>query len=87
MKNQEIIAAAAVSAGVLTQQEADGLMSAGADIPFHTAQGWKMKGEYKVREGEQGTKVKIWKKKDGGGFYLAKAFLYSRNQVEVIAQN
>ena len=87
MKNQEIIATAAVSAGVLTQQEADGLMSAGADIPFHTAQGWKMKGEYKVREGEQGTEVKIWKKKDGGGFYLAKAFLYSRNQVEVIAQN
>lgn len=87
MKNQEIIAAAAVSAGVLTQQEADGLMSAGADIPFHTAQGWKMKGEYQVREGEQGTEVKIWKKKDGGGFYLAKAFLYSRNQVEVIAQN
>ena len=87
MKNQEIIAAAAVSAGVLTQQEADGLMSAGADIPFHTAQGWKMKGEYKVREGEQGTEVKLWKKKDGGGFYLAKAFLYSKAQVEVIAQN
>lgn len=87
MKNQEIIAAAAVSAGVLTQQEADGLMSAGADIPFHTAQGWKMKGEYKVREGEQGTKVKLWKKKDGGGFYLAKAFLYSKDQVEIIAQN
>ena len=87
MKNQEIIAAAAVSAGVLTQQEADGLMSAGADIPFHTAQGWKMKGEYKVREGEQGTEVKLWKKKDGGGFYLAKAFLYSKDQVEIIAQN
>ena len=87
MKNQEIIAAAAVSAGVLTQQEADGLMSAGADIPFHTAQGWKMKGEYKVREGEQGTEVKIWKKKDGGGFYLAKAILYTRNQVELIAQD
>ena len=87
MKNQEIIAAAAVSAGVLTQQEADGLMSAGADIPFHTAQGWKMKGEYKVREGEQGTEVKIWKKKDGGGFYLAKAFLYSQNQVEITAQD
>ena len=87
MKNQEIIADAAVSAGVLTRQEADSLLSAGADIPFHTAKGWKMKGEYKVREGEQGTKVKIWKKKDGGGFYLAKAFLYSRNQVEVIAQD
>ena len=87
MKNQEIIADAAVSAGVLTRQEADSLLSAGADIPFHTAKGWKMKGEYKVREGEQGTEVKIWKKKDGGGFYLAKAFLYSRNQVEVIAQD
>lgn len=87
MKNQEIIAAAAVSAGVLTRQEADDLLSAGADIPFHTAQGWKMKGEYRVRDGEQGTEVKIWKKKDGGGFYLAKAFLYSKAQVEVIAQN
>lgn len=87
MKNQEIIAAAAVSAGVLTRQEADSLLSAGADIPFHTAQGWKLKGEYKVRDGEKGTEVKIWKKKDGGGFYLAKAFLYSREQVEVIAQN
>lgn len=87
MKNQEIIAAAAVSTGVLTRQEADDLLSAGADIPFHTAQGWKMKGEYRVRDGEQGTEVKIWKKKDGGGFYLAKAFLYSREQVEVIAQD
>ena len=87
MKNQEIIAAAAVSTGVLTRQEADDLLSAGADIPFHTAQGWKMKGEYRVRDGEQGTEVKIWKKKDGGGFYLAKAFLYSWKQVEVIAQN
>lgn len=84
MKNQEIIANAAVEAGVLSRQEAGALLDTGEDIPFHTAQGWKIKG-YSVREEEQGTEVRIWKKKDGGGFYLTKAFLYSREQVETVA--
>ena len=83
MKNKEIIARAAVSAGVLTADQAAEMVERDEDIPFHTLQGWKLRGAYKVKRGEVGTEVKLWRKKeDGSGFYLAKAYLYSKDQIE-----
>ena len=81
MKNKDIIREAAIQTGMVTAEEAEELDSKGMEIPFHTAAGWKQKG-YSVRDGEAGTEVKLWKKKDGDNrFYLAKAYLYSSSQV------
>ena len=77
MKNEEIIARAAVLAGLLTEEEAKSLIDAGKEIPLQTLQGWKYRGDYQVKEGEEPVEVKLWKKKEDGGFYLAKARLYS----------
>lgn len=82
MKNKEIIARAAVAAGVLTSEDAEEMVNRGEDIPFHTIQGWNLRGDYRVKEGEEGMKVKLWRKKEGKEkFYLAKAFLYRENQL------
>lgn len=83
MKNEEIIAQAAVSAGLLTEEEAEKCVKAGTDIPLHTVQGWRRRGDFEVKEGEEPIEVKLWKKKENGGFYLAKAYLYSREQIEL----
>lgn len=83
MKNKEIIARAAVRAGVLTTDQAVDMVERDEDIPFHTLRGWKLRGKYKLKKGEEGTEVKLWRKKeDGSGFYLAKAYLYSKDQIE-----
>lgn len=81
MKNEEIIARAAVHVGMLTEEEAKKLMDAGKEISLHTLQGWKYRGDYQVKDGEQPVEVKLWKKKEDGGFYLAKARLYSEKQL------
>ncbi len=81
MKNEEIIARAAVQAGLLTEEEAKSLIDAGKEIPLHTLQGWKYRGDYQVKDGEQPIEVKLWKKKEDGGFYLAKSRLYSEKQL------
>lgn len=83
MKNKEIIAHAAVRAGVLTADQAADMVEQDKDIPFHTLQGWKLRGAYKLKKEEKGTEVKLWRKKeDGSGFYLAKAYLYRQDQLE-----
>ena len=82
MKNKEIIARAAVAAGVLASEDAEEMVNLGEDIPFHTIQGWNLRGDYRVKEGEEGMEVKLWRKKEGGEkFYLAKAFLYREDQL------
>lgn len=82
MKNKEIIARAAVAAGVLASEDAEEMVNRGEDIPFHTIQGWNLRGDYRVKEGEEGMEVKLWRKKEGGEkFYLAKAFLYREDQL------
>lgn len=83
MKNQEIIAMAAVRAGVMTDEQAKKCVESGEEIPMHTLQGWRLRGNYSVRDGEEPIEVKLWKKREDGGFYLAKAFLYSRNQMQI----
>ena len=37
--------------------------------------------EYNVKEDAEPLEVKLWKKQDDGKFYLAKAYLYSKEQV------
>lgn len=81
MKNEEIIARTAVQVGLLTEEEVKRLMDAGKEIPLHTLQAWKYRGDYQVKDGEQPVEVKLWKKKEDGGFYLAKARLYSEEQL------
>ena len=83
MKNEEIIAHAAVIAGLLTEDEAKHCVEAGTDIGLHTIQGWKNRGNFAVKIDEEPIVVKLWKKRSDGSFYLAKANLYSRDQMEL----
>lgn len=85
MKNQEIIAKAAVQIGLLTAAEAEKQLMTGEDIPLHTLQGWRLRGNYKVKDGAEPFEVKLWKKQEDGRFYLAKAYLYSEKQVQKIS--
>lgn len=81
MKNQEIIAKAAVQAGLLPADEAKRMIEAGEDIPMHTLQGWKLRGNYHVKEDAEPLEVRLWKRQEDGRFYLAKAYLYSKEQI------
>ena len=81
MKNQEIIAKAAIQAGLLPADEAKRMVEVGEDIPLHTLQGWKLRGNYHVKEDAEPLEVKLWKRQEDGRFYLAKAYLYSKEQM------
>lgn len=81
MKNQEIIAKAAVQAGLISADEAKRMIESGEDIPMHTLQGWKLRGIYHIKEDAEPLEVKLWKRQEDGKFYLAKAYLYSKEQV------
>ena len=83
MKNREIIANAAVQAGILTAEEAKDALENGGEIPLHTLQGWNLRGNYRVKEGEEGIPVKLWRKRENEDkFYLARAYLYRLEQLE-----
>ena len=83
MKNREIIANAAVQAGILTAEEARDAIENGREIPLHTLQGWNLRGNYRVKEGEEGIPVKLWRKRENEDkFYLARAYLYRLEQLE-----
>ena len=83
MKNKEIIANAAVQAGILTAEEAGDALENDKEIPLHTLQGWNLRGNFRVKEGEEGISVKLWRKRESGDkFYLARAYLYRFEQLE-----
>lgn len=83
MKNREIIANAAVQAGILTAEEAKDALENGGEIPLHTLQGWNLRGSYCVKSGEEGISVKLWRKRENEDrFYLARAYLYRFEQLE-----
>lgn len=82
MKNQEIIAKVAVQIGLLTAAEAEKRLMTGEDVPLHTLQGWRLRGDYKVKDDAEPVEVKLWKKQEDGRFYLARAYLYSEEQVQ-----
>lgn len=84
MKNQEIIAKAAISIGLLSAKEAEKRLQNGEDIPLHTIQGWRLRGDYKVKDGVKPFEVKLWKKQEDSRFYLARAYLYSEEQVQKV---
>ncbi len=95
MTNEQIIADVAISAGLYTEKEIVELIEAGKEIPLHTFKGWTARGPYKIKAGEHGIETRLWKKKnkkkDDKGeevepktdFYLAKAYLFSSDQVEL----
>lgn len=62
MKNQEIIAKAAVQIGLLTAAEAEKRLMNGEDIPLHTLQGWRLRGNYKVKDDAEPIEVKLHSK-------------------------
>ena len=89
MTNSQIIEGVARS--IYGNEAVDSMISSGTEIPLHTVQGWNARGSYRVKKGEHGVETKLWKKKkpkdtdDGDidqGFYLAKAYLFTINQVE-----
>lgn len=81
MKNEAILARVAVSAGIITEEEVKLLLDTGKEIPLHTLQGWKLRGNYRVKDGEEPIDAKIWKKKEDGSFCLVKVKLYSEKQM------
>lgn len=66
------------------------------EIPLHTALGWRARGPYRVKKGEKGIETRLWKKRRASGpgsddqegqkaeFYLSKAYLFGKEQVEII---
>ncbi len=94
MKNEQIIYEAAVS--IWGEDAVQDMIMSGKDIPLHTVQGWKARGNYYVRKGERGLQARLWKRKKGrkvpdgsepgedpagGGFYLTKAYLFTEDQM------
>ncbi len=60
MSNDQIIAEAAISAGLYTEEQVQALYEAGKQLPLHTYAVWVEMG-YVPRQGERGLKVKLWK--------------------------
>lgn len=97
MNNDEIINN--IAASIYGKEEVDEMIARGIDVPVHTATGWKMRGPYKVKDDAIPLIVKLWKKRTNTSlshtnrtddkkhqFYLSKAFLYCKEQVELIEQ-
>ena len=94
MNNDEIINN--IAASIYGKDKIDDMLAHGQDIPVHTAIGWKMRGPYKITDGEKPIQAKLWKMRTGAStsdskgpdakkprFYLSKAYLYCREQVEL----
>lgn len=83
MTNKEIIAQAALEIGLYTEEEVKKMLENEEEIPLHTINGWNQLGKYRVKDGEEGIEVRLWRKKETGtGFYKAKSFLYRLEQLE-----
>lgn len=96
MTNEQIIADVAISRGIYTGEEIASFVNAGKDIPLHTFKGWTARGNYRIKPGEHGIETRLWKKKKkkdedneeltDRDFYLAKAFLFTKDQVEEVKE-
>ncbi len=93
MTNQQIIEDVVTS--MYGPDAVAAMISDFGEIPYHTALGWRLRGPYKIKEGEKGIETRLWKKRKrasdlGTGeptdqkeaFYLSKAYLFSWDQVE-----
>ena len=89
MKNSEIIADAALKAGIYQKEEIDHIMKEKGELPIHTATMWLQLGK-KVKPGEEPCAyARLWRFRpaDSGedtdsGFFAAKSALYKDDQVE-----
>ena len=100
MTNTQIIINEAIANGLYTKEEVETILESGHMIPLHNFQTWKSAG-YIVRKGEHAKiTTRLWKytskkksaeadgETDGEAlnhYYLAKAFLFTADQVERIA--
>ena len=94
VRNQQIIEE--IARRVFGQDAVEQMLMKGEDIPLHTLQGWRSQGPYSVKKGEHGIETRLWKrKKDGSGetvsedensFYLAKSYLFTKDQVTIEEQ-
>lgn len=92
MRNQQIIEE--IARRIFGQDEVERMLIKGEDIPLHTLHGWRSRGPYRIKKGEHGIETRLWKrKKDGSGetvsedentFYLAKAYLFTGDQVTLM---
>ncbi len=92
MTNEQIIMQEAIASGFFTEEEIQGLIKSGKEIPFHTYAGWKSK-EMVPKAGTHGWQTKLWKRRSGqstdaerenNGFFLTKSFLFHESQCEPI---
>ena len=94
MTNFQLIANAAIADGLYTREEIIAHLEERGELPLHTFAEWKNRG-FTVRKGEHAKLTcQIWKPRtkkeaapedDGekqSGFYLAKAFFFTEEQVE-----
>ena len=88
MTNEQIIAE--IAASIYGPDEIANMIKDGGEIPLHTALGWRLRGPYKVKEGEKGIETKLWKRRKSSSeeqkdlFYLSKAYLFRREQMEIV---
>lgn len=100
MTNTEIIINEAVENGLYTMEQIENILASGHMIPLHTFQAWKSAGYIVKKGEHARITTRLWRftnksKKnnevdentDGAGndhYYLAKAFLFTSDQVERI---
>lgn len=91
MNNEQIITNIAIS--IYGEEVVASMIENGDDIPLHTIKGWAARGPYRIKKGEHGIEARLWKKRKNkdasetdeeakSEFYLAKAFLFSKDQIE-----
>ena len=101
MTNFEIIASNAIGAGLYTEEQIAQLIETTGELPLHTFAEWKRKGFSVKKGEHATLTCFIWRwnnktgtvpMKDGDDvevdeshFYKAKAFFFTREQVEAIA--
>lgn len=88
MKNDEIIEK--IARETYGDTMVDTILEKGEEIPLHVIQVWRKKG-YRVKKGQKGIGCKLWRKRRGeenyGQFYLSKACLFSKEQVELVEKD
>lgn len=99
MTNQEIVAHEAIVNKIYTQEQVESMALTMQDFGLHTYGEWRKMG-YQVRKGEKAKiATQLWKKtnkktvnKETGKeekeskFYLCKAYLFTRDQVDKIEE-
>ena len=59
MTNEQIIQEIAIQ--VYGEDAVMEMLEEGIEIPLHTVQGWASRGPYKIKKGEHGIEIRLWK--------------------------